>query len=194
MTTFRCCLLLLCTAAACGQAPRQEVNFINGSASADDLAVYGDGSMKFTGAVVLHVQQLGTAKATATLKADLVTVILGENKDGELDVAKMFARGHVDIVAHAERPAQQETQDLAAQCDYLTYLAADEVITLETVDATPVKGNVVVHRKPLPKPDAKPDDPAPKEQTFTVDLSVKNIARFFLTDAPADALELRKDG
>jgi len=190
---IRCCLFLLCTAAAFGQGERQEVAFVNGTASAAEAVVFADGSLKLTGAVVIHVEQLGPENTSATLKADRVTVLLGQDKEGNVKITKMFARGSVDIVAHQSFPEDQETRDLTSQCDYLHYLADDETLTLETDDDEPVEATVEVHRLPQPKPDAKPDEPAPKEQVYTFRLSGREFVKYLLTKPKPEDLELRKD-
>ncbi len=192
-TTFRCCLFLLWAAAAFGQAARQEIAFINGTATAAEAMVYADGSLKLTGDVVLHAEQLGPENTSATLKAERVTVLIGQDPEGNLQINKMFARGKVDIVAHQAFPEQQETRDLTSQCDYLQYLSEDETLTMETDDADPVEATVEVKRRPLPQPDAKPEDPAPKEQVYTFKLSGRDSVKYLLTKPQAGELELRNE-
>ena len=190
---FRCCLLTLCAAAAFGQA-RQEVEFINGTAAAAEAVVYADGSLKLTGDVVLHAEQLGPEKTSATLKAERVTVLIAQDKDGKLEISKMFARGGVDIVAHQDFPEAYETRDMTSQCDYLVYLAEDQSLTLSTDDAEPVVATVEVHRDPPPKPAEGDAKPAPqKPQVYTFKLTGREFVKYLLTKPKAEDLELRKD-
>lgn len=191
--TLRYVLLACWAVAAWGQAARQEVAFVNGTAVADEVVGYLDGSVRLSGRVEVHAEQLGTSKAQATLKADVVTVIIGENQDGELDIAKMFARGNVDIVAHQELPKDHESRHLTARCGYLQYVAADEEIRLEPTAGQPVDGSTELRRQPQPKPDAEPGTPAPAEEVVTIRLNARQSAIFKLTSPPEGELELRQE-
>lgn len=178
----RCCLLLLAAAVVAQEAPqRAEVALVNGTATADEVEIYVTGAVRLVGSVVIHLEQLGENRSTVDVTADRVTVIT-TGEAGALAVSKLFAAGRVHIDAVTRDAAKRETVHVVSDCDRLSYLAKDEVVTLVGEGAEPVKATVTR------EVDASTDSGVEGAQKQTLLLTGRKEVRAYLREVSLDEL------
>lgn len=176
-------LLALPLAAAEKPAERPKVAIVNGTAEADQVQVWTNGSMSLTGNVVVHVERLGDEPATADLTAAKVTVVVGQDKQGHATLTKLFAAGKVHIEATTTDEVKGEKRTLVSDCDRLTYIAGDGVMTLSNEGDKPVVAHVNSEMTPNTTNKLK----AP--QTYHFDVTARRTLEYRLNGQPAEALE-----
>jgi len=175
---------LLVVLAPLAAAERPKVSLVNGSAEADEVKVWPNGSAQLSGHVVVHAERLGGDQpATADLTADKVTIVVGQDKQKKASMTKLFAAGSVHIVASTTDEDKGETRQVRSDCDRLTYLASEGVMHLFNEGDKPVVAHVNVEVVP----NAKNKLAAP--QTYKFQVTARRTLEYRLTGEPVDAAE-----
>lgn len=176
MSRQRALLLLLLPALAAGA----EVALVNGTAEADQVQVYADGSVRLSGNVKLHAERLGPEAAVADVTADTVTAVVGTDKQGKTTMTKLFAAGKVHLVATTTNPAKGEKRRIVSDCHRVDYVAAEEVVHLRGEEGKPVTAHVTVEVEPTA------ENKRTEPETYTFDLTAREVLDYRLSGSAED--------
>ena len=176
-----CSLLILSLATAVWAAePRAEVALVNGKAFADQVEMDATGSLRLKGNVTVHVERVGADNAVADVAAEVVTVIMGQDKQGKSSVQKLFANGKVHLEATTRDEVKTEQRHIVTDCDRVRYLAADGIVHLLTDSDQPIVAHITTETRPNAKNGLK------DTQRYNFDVTARKTLDYRLNGAPIE--------